>query len=159
MMSEISEENGIAVQDPRLETRRQYVTFYLEDHFLGVEVDTVQEVFKAKHMTAVPLAPETISGLINLRGHIIMTIDLRKRLGFNPRLPEEKPMSIVVRTSEGLVNMLVDRIGDVIHVLPELFESPPSTLDPQISKTLEGVYKLEDKLLLVLVTEKITHVV
>lgn len=158
-MSDTREENGTVVQDRRLEKRRQYATFYLEDHFLGVEVGTVQEVFKAKPMTAVPLAPQTISGLINLRGHIIMTIDLRKRLGFQTRPPEEKPMSIVVRTSDGLVNMLVDRIGDVIYVLPELFEAPPTTLDPQISETLEGVYKLEDKLLLALVTEKITQVV
>ncbi len=158
-MSDTSDENGTSVQDPRLETKRQYATFYLADHFLGVEVDTVQEVFKAKPMTAVPLAPQTISGLINLRGHIIMTIDLRKRLGFKARAEEEKPMSIVVRTSEGLVNMLVDQIGDVIHVLPELFESPPTTLDPQLSETLEGVYKLEDQLLLALSTERIIQVI
>ncbi len=47
----------------------------------GVDVQTVQEVIRYQEMTEVPLAPEAVCGLINLRGQIVTAIDLRKRLG------------------------------------------------------------------------------
>jgi len=159
MAGEVKGENRrLATADRRSENNRQYATFSLDEHFIGVEVEQVQEVFTAKEMTRVPLAPPVIAGLINLRGRIIMTIDLRKRLGFDDRDKEKPVMSIVVRTADGPVNLLVDQIGDVIEVHPDLFEPPPSTLDPQLGETIDGVYKLQDKLLLALNTRMATQV-
>ncbi|MFQ5542927.1 MAG: chemotaxis protein CheW [Nitrospiria bacterium] len=152
-------ERRLATADRRHENNRQYATFFLENHFLGVEVENVQEVFTAKEMTRVPLAPPVIGGLINLRGHIILTIDLRKRLGFNDRDEGKEVMSIVVRTDDGPVNLLVDQIGDVIEVRPDLFEPPPTTLDHDLGASVDGVYKLKDKLLLALSTRRVTQVV
>lgn len=152
------QERRVATADRRYENNLLYATFRLGRHFLGVEVDKVQEVFTAREMTGVPLAPSAVTGLINLRGHIILTIDLRKRLGFPDREPEAEVMSIVVRTAEGPVNLLVDAIGDVIEVRPDLFEAPPTTLDKTLSETVEGVYKLKDHLLLTLSTEAITTI-
>ncbi len=152
------DERRVATADRRHENNLQYATFRIGAHFLGVEVSQVQEVFTAREMTGVPLAPPIVAGLINLRGHIILTIDLRKRLGFPDRDTEEEVMSIVVRTAEGPVNLLVDEIGDVIEVRPDLFEPPPATLDKTLSETVAGVYKLEDQLLLALSTEAITRI-
>lgn len=147
-----------AIADRRQGNNRQYATFYLEGHYLGVEVENVQEVFTAKEMTPVPLSSPMIAGLINLRGQIIITIDLRRRLGFQDRPPEDEVMSIVVRTMDGPVNLLVDRIGDVIEVRPDLFEPPPQTLEAQLGEAIEGVYKLEGQLLLALSTELASEV-
>ncbi|MBI3805816.1 MAG: chemotaxis protein CheW [Nitrospirae bacterium] len=132
-----------------------YATFFIEDHFFGVEVENVQEVFTAPAITSVPLAPSIIAGLINLRGEIVTTIDLRVRLGFSPRAAGVEAMSVVVRTLEGPVNFLVDQIGDVIEVLPSLFEPPPETVDAQLASVLDGVYKLEDRIFLALNTEAV----
>ncbi len=143
----------VSISDRRFENNRQYATFYLDDHFLGIEIEQVQEVFLSKEMTSVPKSPASVAGLINLRGQIIMSIDLRKRLGFKENSTGEAPMSIVVRTSDGPVNLLVDQIGDVIRVRPDLFELPPKTLEQQLGMAIEGVYKLEGKLLLALNTE------
>ncbi len=151
-------ENRVATADRRHENNLQYATFRIGSHFLGVAVGKVQEVFTAREMTGVPLAPPVVAGLINLRGHIILTIDLRKRLGFSERGTDEEVMSIVVRTVDGPVNLLVDEIGDVIEVRPDLFEPPPATLDKTLSETVEGVYKLKDELLLALSTEAITTI-
>lgn len=148
-----------AVADRRLEKNRQLVTFFLDNHFLGIEVEKVQEVFLSKAMTSVPMASPTVAGLINLRGQIIMTIDLRKRLGFQGRASGEKPMSVVVRTSDGPVNLLVDQIGDVVRVRPDLFEPPPKTLEKRLGEAIDGVYKLEDRLLLALNTELAAQVI
>src|SRR5215218_5087166 len=100
----------------------QVCTFYVEDLFLGIDVQQIQEVIRYQGMTRVPLAAPAISGLINLRGQIVTAIDLRRRLGMPLRKPEEPPMNVVVRDGENAVSLLVDRIGDVLEVNDDLFE-------------------------------------
>lgn len=131
-----------------------YCTFELDGLFFGVEVLLVQEVIRYQRMTAVPLAPDVVRGLINLRGQVVTAIDLRRRLGM-PALEEGRlPMNVVVRTPDGPVSLLVDEIGDVIEVEDSTFEPPPDTLTGVAAELITGVYKLESRLLLVLDIDK-----
>lgn len=148
-------ERRVAKADRRHDNNRMYATFFIENHFFGVEVEKVQEVFTAQEITPVPLAPPIIAGLINLRGEIVMALELRNRLGFPPRPAGMEAMSVVIRTAEGSVNLLVDQIGDVIEVLPSLFEPPPDTVDHRLASVLDGVYKLDGRIFLALNTEAV----
>jgi purine-binding chemotaxis protein CheW len=131
----------------------QLSTFLVDGQLFGVEVATVQEAVRYQAMTRVPLAPPALSGLINLRGQVITAVDLRRRLGFPDRSADELPMDVIVHTNDGLVSLLVDRIGDVVEVSEEAFEEPPETL-PGIARALiRGAYKLDDALLLSLDVE------
>ena len=136
---------------------RQYTTFFLEQHYLGINVMQVQEVLSAQDLTRVPLASEMIAGLINLRGKILTAIDLRIRLGFPPRQPGSETMNVVVQLSEGEVCFVVDRIGGVIEVEPEFFEPPPDMLDQRLREVTNGVYKLKDQLLITLDMEAVVQ--
>lgn len=144
--------------DRRHAHNRQYATFYLENHFLGVEVLKVQEVLSAQEITWVPLSAKVVSGLINLRGQIVTAIDLRTQLGFPPKENGEDSMNIVVQLGDGPISLLVDKIGDVLEVRPDLFEPPPYTLDERLKEVIDGVYKLEDILLLALNIDAVTQV-
>jgi purine-binding chemotaxis protein CheW len=136
------------------QANRQYATFYIDGFFFGIDVLHVQEVLRYQTMTRVPLAQEVIEGLINLRGQIVTAIDMRRRLGLKPRAAGQTPMNTVVRTEEGAISLLVDEIGDVVEVAGEDFESPPDNLDAAARELLRGVYKLKDRLLLILDIEK-----
>ena len=136
---------------------RQLCTFYLDGHFFGVDAQSVQEVIRYQEMTVVPLTPECVKGLINLRGQIVTAIDMRKRLGLQDRPADKLPMNVVVRSDEGAVSLLVDQIGDVIEVSSEDFESPPDTLRGPTRELVQGTYKLDGKLLLVLNTTEIVQ--
>lgn len=129
---------------------KQFCTFYVDDLFLGIDVQQIQEVIRYQTMTRVPLAPAAISGLINLRGQIVTAIDLRCRLGAPLRQADQPPMNVVVRDGENAVSLLVDRIGDVLEVDDELFETPPSTVRADVRGLIVGAYKLPERLLLVL---------
>ncbi|MGA2004250.1 MAG: chemotaxis protein CheW [Terriglobales bacterium] len=133
---------------------KQFCTFYLDRHFFGVPVDEVQEVIRYLDMTRVPLVSEMVRGLINLRGQIVTAIDLRRRLAITDRAPDQLPMNVVIRTDDGAVSLLVDEIGDVLEVEQEVFETPPETMPAQQKKMVDGVYKLDSRLLLVLNTER-----
>ncbi len=129
---------------------KQYSTFYVDKYLFGVVVLEVQEVLKYQDLTQVPLAPREIQGLINLRGQIITAIDLRNRLNLPPREEGLQPMNVVIRTNNEVVSFLVDTIGDVLDVDENSFEMAPDTVDHATRELVTGVYKLEDKLLMVL---------
>ncbi|MGB7326504.1 MAG: chemotaxis protein CheW [Rubripirellula sp.] len=132
---------------------RQLCTFFLGKHIFGVDAHMVQEVIRYQEMTHVPLAPPSVSGLINLRGQIVTAIDMRKRLGYPSRADDKRPMNVVVRSDDGAVSLLVDSIGDVIEVSQDTFEASPDTLQGLTRELIEGAYKLKDNLLLVLKTK------
>jgi purine-binding chemotaxis protein CheW len=131
---------------------RQFCTFFLKDRFFGIPVDQVQEIIQWQEVTRVPLVPEVIRGLINLRGQIVMALDLRRRLDFDKAPAGIVPVNVVVRTPEGPVSLLVDSIGDVVEVDEETFEDPPAALEPRMRELIDGVHKLEAGLMHVLNT-------
>ncbi len=128
----------------------QLCTFLLDGILLGVDVKYVQEVLRLQEMTPVPLAPDVISGLINLRGHIVTALDLRTRLDLAPRPPGVEPVNVVVRHGDSTVSLLVDDIGDVVTVDPATYEPTPATLDGRLKSVVRGVYKLRGELLLLM---------
>jgi purine-binding chemotaxis protein CheW len=137
-----------------MSTSTQYCTFHLDQLFFGVEVQKVQEVIRYQEMTRVPLASPVVQGLINLRGQIVTAIDLRRRLSLKPRPEGQLPMNVVVRTDEGPMSLLVDEIGDVLEMNADSFERPPETLKGVARELIRGAYKLKDRLLLTLDTER-----
>ena len=137
----------------------QFCTFYLDKLLFGVELKSVQEVIRSLDVTRVPLAPGVVSGLINLRGQMVTAVDLRRQLELGPRAAGVPAMNVVVRSDDGAVSLLVDEIGDVVEVDDATFERPPETLRGTVRQVITGVHKLNDRLMLVLDTEKACEMV
>ncbi len=132
----------------------QFCTFYLDKLLFGVELKGVQEVIRSLDMTKVPLAPEVVSGLINLRGQIVTAVDLRRRLELEPAPPGMRAMNVVVRSEDGAVSLLVDEISDVVEVEESSFEAPPETMRGAVRTMILGIHKLDNRLMHVLDIEK-----
>lgn len=126
----------------------QYVTFTLDGTLFGIDVLRVQEALRSHTHTRVPLAPADVAGLVNLRGQVVLTIDLRTRLGV--ARGSDDPMMVVVQVDGEAISLLVDEIGDVVDAGPDSFETPPDTLDPALRSLIRGAHKLDGRLLLVL---------
>lgn len=136
----------------------QYCTFVVHGVSYGVAVREVQEVIRFQPMTRVPLAPDVVSGLINLRGQIVTAIDLRRRLGFPEREAGSLPMNVVIRREDGLVSLLVDEIDDVVELDAAAVEPAPPTLRGAGRALVAGVHQLPDRLLLILDTDEAVEV-
>jgi purine-binding chemotaxis protein CheW len=137
---------------------QQFCTFLLDGYLFGVPVPQVQEVIRYQPMTPIPLAPGAVEGLINLRGQIVVAIDLRRRLGLENRPEGELPMNVVVRTADSVVSLLADEIGEVIEVDESTFEAAPETLRGAVRFMILGVHKLEGRLLHLLDTDQACQV-
>lgn len=126
----------------------QLVTFTLGDHLFGLDVSQVQEVMRGQARTRVPLAPDTMAGLINLRGQVLTAVELRAVLGLPTREEGDKEMMVLVRHNDELVALMVDSIGAVVDVSMDQFEAPPETLGGPHRELIRGAFKLDRRLLL-----------
>lgn len=131
-------------------TEQEFVTMYIENQLFGIPVLEVQDIVIPEKITAVPLAPPEIAGLINLRGRIVTVVDLRKRLGLPP-LDSDKPrMSVTIERGNELYTLLIDRIGDVVYLSNQNLERNPPTLNPMWQRFSSGVFRLDKQLMVVL---------
>ena len=135
--------------------RRQLTSCVIDDLLIGIDVTAVQEVTGRSELAPVPHAPAFVSGLLNLRGQVVTAIDLRRCLAARERPPEERPVNVILRTDDGCVSLLVDRIGDVLEVDDQDVEAPPETLRGPVRDLITGVCQLDGGLLLVLDVEAV----
>jgi purine-binding chemotaxis protein CheW len=87
---------------------------------------------------------------MNLRGQVVVALDLRRQLELAERPSAMIPVCLVVRASGGTVCLLADEVGNVVEVEDESFEPSPETLSPRLRSVILGVHKLEHQLLHVL---------
>lgn len=136
----------------------QLCTFVVGDQWFGLPVTAVQEVMRAQPMTVVPRAPKHVSGLIHLRGHIATAIDMRVRLGVEPAAADAERFNVmVVDSDQSVVSLIVDLIGDVLELGDATWERTPAPLVAVFGEVVRGVYKLDDKLLLLLDVRNVIH--
>jgi purine-binding chemotaxis protein CheW len=127
-----------------------FVTLTVADQLCGIPVLGVRDVLGEQTITRIPLASREIAGSLNLRGRIVTAIDLRRRLGL-PDAPAGTPrMSVVADQTGELYALLVDQVSEVMTLPASSFEPNPPTLPPQWSEFSAGIYRLQERLLVVL---------
>ncbi len=129
---------------------KDFVTITVADQVFGIPVLQVQDVLGPQHITAIPLAPPQVAGSLNLRGRIVTAIDLRVRLGIETQIRAEEAMSVVVECAGEPFSLLVDEVGEVLSLSDDTFERNPPTLDAKWREISAGVYRLQDRLLVVI---------
>jgi purine-binding chemotaxis protein CheW len=133
----------------------QWATFFLASEQFAVPVEDVQEVLLSQPLTPVPLAPEQIVGLLNLRGAIMPAVDLRTRLGFERVASSPTQKFLVLKTTEGLVSIVVDDIGDVFELAGEGWRPVPDTLEATHRQAVFGIFPMDGQMLLGLNTRAV----
>lgn len=129
---------------------QEFVSVTVAGQHFGIPVLQVQDVLGPQRITPIPLAPPEVAGSLNLRGRIVTAIDLRTRLKL-PRLPDgEVGMSVVVDHGGELYSILVDAVGEVLSLSAADAQRNPPTLDPAWRDVSNGIYRLDNTLMVVL---------
>lgn len=129
---------------------RVYVTLTVAGQLCGVPVSAVRDVLRQQPISPVPLAPPDVAGNLNLRGRIVTAIDLRRRLELPQAAPGAQPMALVTESKGELYALLVDQVCEVLSPDPKHFEPNPQTLPANWTKYSAGLFRLENKLMIVL---------
>ncbi len=147
----------------------QFVSFYLEERLYGVDIRIVKEINPSQRITAVPRTPAVVRGLVNIRGQVVLVMDLAVIFGRAERPVTEDSQIVILKTAaeikrvhglgqevDGTVfgdkpsGFIVDRIGDVTSVTAEDFKPPPAHLDQANARYFRGVVRRDDDLQIVL---------
>jgi purine-binding chemotaxis protein CheW len=140
-----------------MEKDLQVVGFRIGNETFGVRIGSVREIVRVPEITAVPSAPETVEGVINLRGKIIPVMDLRKRFGQSDVQPDKKNRILVVELENKLVGLIVNAASEVLKIAPSEIEAPGSLFAEGESSYVTGVGKLKGRLIILLDIAKLLH--
>jgi purine-binding chemotaxis protein CheW len=140
-----------------MEKDLQIVGFRIGNETYGVRIGSVREIVRVPEITAVPSAPDSIEGVINLRGKIIPVMDLRKRFGLTEITTDKKNRILVVELDNKLLGLIVNSASEVLKIPPSDVEAPGSVFADGESGYVTGVGKLKGRLIILLDISKLLH--
>lgn len=128
----------------------QYLTFILDKDYYGIDISNVKEIIGMQKITQMPQQPDYVNGVINLRGRIIPTIDVRTRFRKEKIEYDERTCIIVVDVQETMIGFIVDRVDEVITISPESISDPPRFNQDFKGRYVKGIAKIEDRIIMLL---------
>ncbi len=145
-------ERELVVHTKEIQTEqlRKLLIFKLCEGYFGVSVFRVQTIIKPQPVYPVPGTEDFIIGLINLRGEVVPTVDLHKRLGLPAQERTEQTRFVVVEYGEYLASMIVDEVVGVENIPESKFEKPSDVVMEVDTRYLQEITLHGEKLVLVL---------
>lgn len=132
----------------------QFIVFRVGREEFGVAIDKVREIIKSSAITAIPNSPRFIKGIINVRGEIVTTIDIKSYLELDDKHTEPKHI-IVTKQSDCLFGLIVDEVIEIIRAKKENVQQPTLLAEHQHEKYINGIIMHENRLIVLLDLMKI----
>jgi purine-binding chemotaxis protein CheW len=139
----------------------KYMTFRLANEEHGIGIRSVREIIGLIPVTRIPSAPESVAGIINLRGEVIPVVDLRRRLGMTPTEATGQTVIIVVQCDDAgqrrvTLGILVDQVLEVLSIEASAIERMPSlTTIRGESDFILGIDKAGQRVIFLLDTSRV----
>lgn len=146
----------MAVKKTVVRQEVQVVGFYIGEDEYAVNISKVREISAMVEIRKVPKSPPFVEGVINLRGGIVPVIDLRKRFDLAVNENRMSAKILIVELNRNQVGMIVDNVSEVMRFYQDEIEKTPPMFSSSIdSQYIQGVAKLNDKLIILLDVEKL----
>ena len=135
---------------------KQYLTFNLGGEMFSLGILCIKEIIWYANLTEVPMMPECIRGVINLRGAVVPVMDLSRRFG-KPSTPVIKSTCIVIvevpTAEEGEhlnMGLVADSVQAVLEIASSEIEQAPSFGAKIRPDFIEGIGKVNGKFVILL---------
>lgn len=126
----------------------RFVTFRVAGETYALDVLRVREVLRTADIVPVPGAPDSVLGVINLRGSIVPVVDARHRLGLAPPPPELSSRVLIMESGWQAVGLRVDSVSEVTTVCAGDYEPPPAIGRGEPARCLRGVVRRADEFMI-----------
>lgn len=133
----------------------QFLTAYVNGHYLGIPIRNVQDVIGPQPVTRIPRSHPSVAGILNLRGRIVCAVDMSQRFEEPQPARPASAMGVIVEIRDELFSLQVDKVEDVLTIDLDDIERSPVTLNPVWHYVCAGVYQIKDKIMIVVDPEKI----
>lgn len=154
--------NSLSTNEVQSDEIVQYLTFLLGGKTYGLAILNIKEIIEYGEITEVPMTPNFISGVINLRGSVVPVIDLSRRFS-GQMIKQTKRTSIIILEVKNddlkiEIGVTVDMVNEVLDIHPDEIEPSPSLGDQIQINFISGMAKVKNKLLILLNIENILSI-
>ena len=142
---------------------QQFLTFVLNDEVYGIGILHIREILEYDNLTVVPLMPDFISGVINLRGNVVPVVNLARRFDHQPREIGKRTSIIIIdiRDSDQQsveVGIIVDIVNEVIELADTDIAAPPTFGARIRADFIKGMGKIDDNLMILLDVDHVLEI-
>lgn len=150
-VEEIQEETNL-LEQAREKNENQYIVFQLDDQEYAIDIKQVHEINRLKEIviSPVPKTPDFVEGIINLRGEVVPVIDLRRKFELEKREIAKGTRILIVKIGNKMIGLLVDGVSEVVDIAEARISEPPEEICDINTKYINGVARLEKRLILLL---------
>ncbi len=127
--------------------RSELLSIRIGEQEFALDIRAIREIRGWITSTHLPHAPGYIKGMINLRGSVLVVIDLAERLGLQSQAPNAASVVVVVETPERVVGLLVDAVCDIITVTDDMRQQTPDTGSSASRTFIEGLVMLDSRII------------
>lgn len=136
------------------EQTQQYLTFMLGGDVFASGILAIKEIIEYSDLTAVPMMPAYVRGVINLRGAAVPVIDLLVRFGKKPSDVTKRTciviMEIATLGERQDVGVVVDSVDAVLDIPASEIEPPPAFGAKISTDFIRGVGKVNGRFVILL---------
>ncbi len=137
------------------EERVQLVVFRLGEEEFGVNILQTRGIHRPPKITVLPKMPDFVEGVFNLAGEIIPIVDLRRRFGLGQTAKTADSRIVIVEVANAKVGLIVDMVTETLWVSWDIVAPPPAAVASIEAEYIQGIAKLEGRLLILLDLEHI----
>ena len=151
---ELEDEEAVVTEEVGEVTRQ--TIFYLEPEWYAIDTEMLEEVITVPPITYVPYTPGFVHGLINLRGNMVVVVDIREFFGLEGIKLRKESRVMVVKAGKKTTGILVDYVSDVLDIPVKNIQLPLDTIKGPRAECIKGQVKLSDgRFLILLDLEKV----
>jgi purine-binding chemotaxis protein CheW len=137
------------------DTSAQYLTFYLQDEMFGMNIKPIREITDYGHITKVPMMPDYVRGVVNLRGNVVPVIDLPVRFGWASS-PLNKRTCIVMLELESsdqatlTIGIVIDSVSEVLEIESDHINPAPKMGSGISRNFISGMARIDENFIVLL---------
>lgn len=133
----------------------QYLTFFIGGETFAVNILDVNEIIEVAEMTYVPMVPDFIRGVINLRGSVVPVVDLSARLGRGQSDITKRSCIVLVEIQlagdrSQMVGMLVDAVNEIVEIEETNIQPPPNMGTDVRTEFIQAMGRVDETFMILL---------
>ena len=136
----------------------QYLSFSLGEETFAVDIRHIREIIEYGDVTAVPMMPPFLRGVINLRGKVVPVIDLSVRFGRAPTDVRRRSCIVIVEVGDEAdrqdLGIIVDAVNEVVEIEANSQERPPAFGAGLRNDFIQGIGKVDGHFVVVLAVDQ-----
>ncbi len=142
--------------------QNQYLTFVLGGETFAIGISGVKEIIEYGSLTTVPMMPDFIRGVINLRGGVVPVVDLSARFGKKASTVTKRTCIVIIEVGSAGekqdIGMMVDAVSAVLDIPDSEIEPAPAFGARIRTDFIDGMGKVDGKFVIILSVDHVLSV-